>query len=132
MVDDFANYEHKPGAKTTLVSDPNTGQPVEVELNDDGTPKMPEVKPTYRPSQDEIDAAAKKNAPPQPTSGIPGVPSPNQAKGEPAPYADTPPQATAPNPTPWPETEPGNANPPIRQLPPTATTNAGPVPPKEA
>lgn len=100
MATDYTNYEHKPGTGKTLVSDPNTGQPVEVDIDQKtGLPKMPEVKPTYKPTQAEIDAAAKKT---QPTSGIPGVPAPNQVQ---------------PNPT--------------SVAPQTGTNTAGPVPPAQ-
>jgi len=78
MTTDFTSYEHKPGAGKTLVSDPNTGQPVEVDVDEFGVAKMPELKPTYRPSAEEI-AAAKKNpaAPAAPVA--PGTtPPPNQ------------------------------------------------------
>jgi hypothetical protein len=92
MSADLSSYEHKPGAGKTLVSDPNTGQPMEVDTDDNGLAKMPEVKPTYRPSADEIAAAQKKNTPEpvKPTSGIPGVPGPNE----------TSPNAPAPSPQP--------------------------------
>jgi hypothetical protein len=72
---DLTSYEHKPGAGKTLVSDPNTGQPVEVDIDTDtGMAKMPEKKPTYVPSAEETAAAQKKQ--PQPTSGGPGAPPP--------------------------------------------------------
>ena len=89
MSQDFTNYENKPGSGKTLVSDPNTGQPVEVDVDSEtGIPKFPEKKPTYRPSAEEIAAAQKKSTPanpalgqkpPQPTSGAPGVPAPNES-----------------------------------------------------
>ncbi len=82
MSSDLTNYEHKPGAGKTLVSDPNTGQPVEVDTDEFGVAKTPELKPTYRPSAEEVEAAKNKATPvpgsgpatgaagPQPTSGV--------------------------------------------------------------
>jgi hypothetical protein len=70
MTTDFTNYPHKPGATKTLVSDPSTGQPVEVDVDAaTGQAKIPDPVPTYRPTQAEIDAAKKKPAaPPSPPS----------------------------------------------------------------
>ena len=69
MSSDFVNYEHKPGATTTLVSDPNTGLPVEVDVDEFGAAKMPDLIPTYRPSAEEIEAAKK------PVAGTGGSPA---------------------------------------------------------
>lgn len=62
MTTDFTSYEHKPGAGKTLVSDPNTGQPVEVDVDEFGVAKTPDLIPTYRPSAEEIAAARKPAA----------------------------------------------------------------------
>ena len=87
MTTDFSDYEHKPGATRTLVSDPNTGQPVEVDVDEFGAAKIPELKPTYRPTQAEIDAAKKKPAPPtNPVTPRAPVPPTNPVTPNPTPF----------------------------------------------
>jgi hypothetical protein len=101
MTTDFASYEYHPGSGKTLVSDPNTGQPVEVECDEKtGAAKFPELKPTYRPSADEIESAKKKAT--QPAAGVP-------------PTSPAPPRTVYQTPSPI---APG-------------TTPAGPFPPRE-
>jgi hypothetical protein len=80
MSTDFINYEHRPGATKTLVTDPNTGLVAEVDVDPaTGQAKFPELKPTYRPTAEEIEAA-KPKPPTPPTTPVPPRPPTNPAQ----------------------------------------------------